>query len=184
MLSDRDILEAYGKRLLDVKPFVASNLQPASLDVTLGNMLRVHRPSSMALDPMNPDSENVIDHFLDKDGPYLICPGEFVIGSTHESVKLSDEIVARLEGKSSLARLGLIPHVAAGFIDPGFEGEITLELKNMGARPIILRDGMFIGQLAFTRLENRCTFPYGSSALKSRYQGQAGPTLSKGISKS
>lgn len=184
MLSDRDIMEAHGDSIL-IEPFVVSNLQPASVDLRLGKSLLVHKQSSKPLDPMDPDNSNV-EHvmLLGKRDTHLICPGDFIIGTTVERVTLGNGIVGRLEGKSSLARIGLVPHVAAGFIDPGFSGRITLELKNMGARPIILRFGMFIGQICFVKLESECNIPYGSEACRSRYQGQETATLSKGISSS
>lgn len=182
MLSDANILEVHGDSIT-IEPFVVNNLQPASVDVRLGPTLLVHSRSSRPLDPEAPDDSNVTTIILGDKDTHLMCPGDFIIASTIEKVTLERDMVSRFEGKSSLARIGLVPHVAAGFIDPGFSGKITLELKNLGARPIILRPGMFIGQLCFIRLESDCTYPYGNSCNRSRYQGQDDATLSKGISR-
>lgn len=184
MFSDADILYNISSGSINIEPFTPSNLQPASIDLRLGRSLLVHNQSSAVLDPFEPDSDNVSHVVLKGASRYAICPGDFIIGTTIEKVALGRGIVGRLEGKSSLARLGLVPHVAAGFIDPGFTGKITLELKNMGARPILLSYGMLIGQICFTPLVSECISPYGSASCNSRYQGQDNATLSKGISRS
>jgi dCTP deaminase len=155
-------------------------IQPSSIDVRLDKFFRVfdnHKYASIDPSIEQPDLTRLVE--VDGDKPFVLHPGEFVLGSTFESVSLPDDIAARLEGKSSLGRLGLLTHSTAGFIDPGFEGNVTLELSNTATLPINLWPGMKIGQLCFFQLSSPAEHPYGSSAYGSRYRGQRGPTASK-----
>ena len=180
LLSDRDIkaeLDA-GRVVLD--PLDPAMLQPASIDVRLDRFFRLfdnHRYP--VIDPAQdqPDLTRLVE--VENGNPFVLHPGEFVLGSTFEQVTLPDDVAARLEGKSSLGRLGLLTHSTAGFVDPGFSGHVTLELSNMATLPITLWPGMKIGQLCFFRLSSPAEFPYGSEKYGSRYQGQRGPTASR-----
>jgi len=181
LLSDRDIraeLDA-GRVILD--PYDPDMVQPASIDVRLDRWFRLfdnHRYP--VIDPAV--EQDGLTHLVDvgPDDPFVLHPGEFVLGATYESVTLPDDVAARLEGKSSLGRLGLLTHSTAGFIDPGFTGHVTLELSNTATMPIKLWPGMKVGQLCFFRLSSPAAAPYGSGAHGSRYQGQRGPTASRG----
>ena len=180
MLSDHDILWAMGRDDLDITPWDASMVQPASIDVRLGNQFLVLRSlpaGQLELDPARDNSEEFDP--LTTDDKIILWPGSFVLASTVETIKLSDRIAARVEGKSSLGRLGLLTHITAGFIDPGFEGQITLEMSNVTTRPIILHVGMKIAQVCFTRMESPSIRPYGSALVGSHYQGQTGPQVSR-----
>ena len=155
-------------------------IQPSSVDVRLDKFFRVFdNHKYAAIDPAaeQPELTRLVE--VDTDGPFVLHPGEFVLGSTFESVTLPDDIAARLEGKSSLGRLGLMTHSTAGFIDPGFEGNVTLELSNVATLLINLWPGMKIGQLCFFRLSSAAQHPYGSEKYLSRYRGQRGPTASR-----
>jgi dCTP deaminase len=155
-------------------------IQPSSIDVRIDKFFRVFdNHKYAAIDPAEPQDDLTRLVEVEGGGPFVLHPGEFVLGSTYESVSLPDDIAARLEGKSSLGRLGLLTHSTAGFIDPGFEGNVTLELSNMATLPINLWPGMKIGQLCFFRLSSPAEFPYGSEKYGSRYRGQRGPTASK-----
>jgi dCTP deaminase len=161
-------------------PFDPEMVQPSSVDVRLDRMFRVfenHRYPH--IDPAQEQSELTREVEPEGDEPFILHPGEFVLGSSYEIVTLPDDIAARLEGKSSLGRLGLLTHSTAGFIDPGFSGHVTLELSNVATLPIKLWPGMKIGQLCFFRLSSPSEHPYGSSVYGSRYQGQRGPTPSR-----
>jgi dCTP deaminase len=180
LLSDRDIRAevASGRVVLD--PFDPEMVQPSSIDVRLDRWFRLfdnHRYP--VIDPAEdqPDLTRLVE--VDGDEALILHPGEFVLGSTYEAVTLPDDVAARLEGKSSLGRLGLLTHSTAGFIDPGFTGHVTLELSNVATLPIKLWPGMKIGQLCFFRLSSAAEHPYGSSVYGSRYQGQRGPTASR-----
>lgn len=181
LLSDRDIraeLDA-GRVVLD--PYEPGMIQPSSIDVRLDKFFRVFDNHKCGvIDPAvdQPDLTRLVE--VDRESPFVLHPGEFVLGSTYESVTLPDDIAARLEGKSSLGRLGLMTHSTAGFIDPGFVGNVTLELANVATLPIKLWSGMKIGQLCFFRLSSAAEHPYGSAAYGSRYSGQRGPTASRG----
>ncbi|MHA6523853.1 dCTP deaminase [Tessaracoccus sp. G1721] len=180
LLSDRDILgEVHtGGILLD--PWDPGMVQPSSVDVRLDKFFRVfenHRYPSIDPSVEQPDLTRLIETPVDE--PFVLHPGEFVLGSTFERVTLGSAVAARLEGKSSLGRLGLLTHSTAGFIDPGFSGHVTLELSNMATLPVKLWPGMKIGQLCFFRLSSPAEHPYGSSQYGSRYQGQRGPTPSR-----
>ncbi|MFF9287492.1 dCTP deaminase [Streptomyces griseosporeus] len=180
LLSDRDLRHAIADGRLAVTPFEEAMLQPASIDVRLDRQFLVfenHRHT--AIDPAaeQPDLTRLVEP---ADGePFVLHPGEFVLASTYERVRLPEDLAARLEGKSSLGRLGLITHSTAGFIDPGFEGHVTLELSNLASLPIVLWPGMKVGQLCVFELSRPAEFPYGSVERGSRYQGQRGPTASR-----
>ncbi len=180
LLSDRDIraeLEA-GRVALD--PYDPTMVQPSSIDVRLDRYFRLFDNHKYpVIDPAaeQPDLTRLVE--VEHGEPFVLHPGEFVLGSTYEQVTLPDDIAARLEGKSSLGRLGLLTHSTAGFIDPGFTGHVTLELSNVATLPILLWPGMKIGQLCFFRLTSPTENPYGSAAYGSRYQGQRGPTASR-----
>jgi dCTP deaminase len=180
LLSDRDIsaeLE-HGRVVLD--PYDPQMLQPSSIDVRLDRFFRLfdnHRYAVIDPSTEQPDLTRLVE--VEPDEPFVLHPGEFVLGSTFENVTLPDDVAARLEGKSSLGRLGLLTHSTAGFIDPGFNGHVTLELSNVATLPITLWPGMKIGQMCFFRLSSPALHPYGSGATGSRYQGQRGPTASR-----
>jgi dCTP deaminase len=180
LLSDRDIraeLES-GRVVLD--PYEPAMIQPSSIDVRLDRFFRLFDNHKYPfIDPAadQPDLTRLVE--VEGSEPFVLHPGEFVLGSTYEAVTLPDDVAARLEGKSSLGRLGLLTHSTAGFIDPGFSGHVTLELSNVATLPILLWPGMKIGQLCFFRLSSASEFPYGSERYGSRYQGQRGPTASR-----
>ncbi|HZG97775.1 MAG TPA: dCTP deaminase [Nocardioidaceae bacterium] len=180
LLSDRDIRSEVDLGRVGLHPYDASMIQPSSIDVRLDRMFRVfenHRYPH--IDPAEEQSELTREVEPVGDEPFILHPGEFVLGSTYERVSLPDDIAARLEGKSSLGRLGLLTHSTAGFIDPGFTGHVTLELSNVATLPIKLYPGMKIGQLCFFRLSSPSEHPYGSAGSGSRYQDQRGPTPSR-----
>ncbi|RCW47164.1 dCTP deaminase [Halopolyspora algeriensis] len=180
LLSDRDLRKELDEGRLELDPFDVSLIQPSSIDVRLDRFFRVfdntkytHIDPSLQQDELTSLVENT------DDDPFVLHPGEFVLGSTFEVVRLPDDLAGRLEGKSSLGRLGLLTHSTAGFIDPGFHGHITLELSNVANLPITLWPGMKIGQLCLFRLSSPAEHPYGSKRAGSRYQGQRGPTPSR-----
>lgn len=178
MLSDNDILDAMYRGVLEIEPFIAAQLQPASYDVRLDRKFMdfILKPGETPVDPEDDNSANMVEW---QSNDILLHPGHFVLGSTIEKIKLSTSIAARIEGKSSLGRLGLMVHSTAGFIDPGFEGTITLEISNIGPQPVVLRAGMRIGQLCFFRLDSPASAPYGDPKFGSKYQGQEGPVASR-----
>ena len=180
LLSDRDIkLELDGGRI-GLAPFDREMVQPSSVDVRLDRYFRLFDNHKYPfIDPAldQPDLTHLIH--VEADEPFILHPGEFALGSTFEQVTLPDDIAARLEGKSSLGRLGLLTHSTAGFIDPGFTGHVTLELSNVATLPIKLWPGMKIGQLCFFRLSSPTENPYGTGPYGNRYQGQRGPTASR-----
>jgi dCTP deaminase len=180
LLSDRDLLTEIEDGGLALDPFDPTLVQPSSIDVRLDRFFRVFNNSRYThIDPQvqQDDLTSLVE--VDGDDAFVLHPGEFVLGSTFESVSLSDRLAGRLEGKSSLGRLGLLTHSTAGFIDPGFSGHITLELSNVANLPITLWPGMKIGQLCLFRLTSPSLHPYGSAQYGSRYQGQRGPTPSR-----
>jgi dCTP deaminase len=180
IFSDRSIRDAIEGGVIVIDPYEPSFVQPSSVDLRVGNGFRVfvnHRYSQ--IDPRAPQSDLTQLVEVDAEEPFMLHPGEFVLGSTLERVKLGDDVVARLEGKSSLGRLGLLIHSTAGFIDPGFEGHITLELSNVATLPIAIYPEMKIGQISFYQMTTAADFPYGSPELGSKYQGQSGPTASR-----
>ena len=163
-----------------LEPFDPGLIQPASIDVRLDRYFRLFDNHKYPfIDPAldQPDLTQLIE--ADPNEPFILHPGEFVLGSTYEQVTLPDNLAARLEGKSSLGRLGLLTHSTAGFIDPGFSGHVTLELSNVATLPIKLWPGMKIGQLCFFQLSSPAINPYGTGAYANRYQGQRGPTASR-----
>lgn len=180
LLSDRDIKVEIASGRVGVDPYLESMVQPSSIDVRLDRIFRVfenHRYPH--IDPSVEQPDLTREVATEGDEPFVLHPGEFVLGSTFEVISLPDDVAARLEGKSSLGRLGLLTHSTAGFIDPGFSGHVTLELANVATLPILLWPGMKIGQVCFFRMTSPAEFPYGSSIYGSRYQGQRGPTPSR-----
>ena len=180
LLSDRDIRAelASGRVVLD--PLDDEMVQPSSVDVRIDRYFRLFDNHKYAvIDPgqEQPDLTRLV--CVEPDDAFVLHPGEFVLASTYEVVTLPDDVAARLEGKSSLGRLGLLTHSTAGFIDPGFSGHVTLELSNVATLPIKLWPGMKIGQLCFFQLSSPAEHPYGSGPYGSRYQGQRGPTASR-----
>ena len=180
VLSDRTIKAEIEAGRIVVDPFDEAMVQPSSVDVRVDRRFRVfHNARYPFIDVRQPMEELTEPVEISEDEPFILHPGEFVLGQTLERVRLPDDVVARLEGKSSLGRLGLLIHSTAGFVDPGFDGHITLELSNVATLPIILHPGMKIGQLCLFALSSPAEQPYGSSAYGSRYQGQRGPTPSR-----
>ncbi|GAT66252.1 dCTP deaminase [Planomonospora sp. ID91781] len=180
LLSDRDILAEIESGRVGLDPFQPEMVQPSSVDVRLDRYFRVfenHRYPH--IDPAAEQSDLTRMVEPEGDEPFILHPGEFVLASTYEVITLPDDIASRLEGKSSLGRLGLLTHSTAGFIDPGFSGHVTLELSNVATLPIKLWPGMKIGQLCMFRLSSPAMHPYGSEKYGSRYQGQRGPTPSR-----
>lgn len=180
MLSDNDILDVIYQGELGIEPFVAAQLQPASYDVKLDSKFLAFRKGDPFFDRViGPAEDNSDIVGLWEAQELQLNPQAFILGSTVERISLSTSVAARLEGKSSLGRLGLVIHSTAGFIDPGFSGTITLEITNIGYRPIVLRAGMRIGQLSFFRLDSPASAPYGDPKFGSKYQGQEGPVASR-----
>jgi dCTP deaminase len=180
VLSDRTIRRLLEEGRIGIDPYEESLLQPASVDVRVDRYFRVFRNSRYPYIDVKQEMEDLTEPVeVDGDDPFILHPGEFVLGSTLERVALPDDLVARLEGKSSLGRLGLLIHSTAGFIDPGWDGHVTLELSNVANLPITIYYGMKIGQLSFVSLSEPAESPYGSARLGSKYQGQAGPTPSR-----
>jgi dCTP deaminase len=180
LLSDRDIAAELDAGRIGLSPLDRDMIQPSSIDVRLDRYFRLFDTHKYPfIDPAEdqPDLTHLIET---KQGePFILHPGEFVLGSTYELVTLPDDVAARLEGKSSLGRLGLLTHSTAGFVDPGFSGHVTLELSNVATLPIKLWPGMKIGQLCFFRTSSPVLNAYGSGAYANRYQGQRGPTASR-----
>ena len=180
LLSDRDIRAELDSGRVGLDPLDPAMVQPASVDVRLDRFFRLFDNHRYAhIDPRQEQDELTRLVEVDPDEAFILHPGEFVLGSTYEQVTLPDDLAARLEGKSSLGRLGLRTHSTAGFIDPGFSGHVTLELSNVATLPITLWPGMKIGQLCFFRLSSAAQSPYGTGANQNRYQGQRGPTASR-----
>ncbi|HEX7738705.1 MAG TPA: dCTP deaminase [Marmoricola sp.] len=180
LLSDRDILSEIDAGRIVMDPWDESMLQPSSIDVRLDRFFRVFENHKYPhIDPAADQSDLTREVQPENDEPFILHPGEFVLGSTYEVVTLPDDVAARVEGKSSLGRLGLLTHATAGFVDPGFSGHVTLELANVATLPIKLYPGMKIGQFCFFRLTSPSAHPYGSEKYGSRYQGQRGPTPSR-----
>ncbi len=180
LLSDGDITQELELGRVGLDPLDLSMVQPSSVDVRLDRFFRLFdNHKYQHIDPSldQPDLTRLVE--VDASESFVLHPGEFVLGATFEVVTLPDDIAARLEGKSSLGRLGLLTHSTAGFIDPGFSGHVTLELSNVATLPITLWPGMKIGQLCFFRLSSPAEHPYGSEKYGSRYQGQRGPTASR-----
>ncbi len=180
LLSDRDIRSAIESAHLRIDPYDSALVQPSSVDVRLDRYFRVFNSSRYThIDPKLNQEELTTLVKVPDDEPFILHPGEFVLASTLERFTLPDDLAGRLEGKSSLGRLGLLTHSTAGFIDPGFDGYITLELSNVANLPIALWPEMKIGQLALFSMSSPAEVPYGSDSIGSKYQGQRGPTPSK-----
>jgi dCTP deaminase len=180
ILSDRSIREAMDAGRIIVDPFDDACLQPSSIDVKVSNLFRVFRNHSTAIIDVKKDLADLTELVEIPEGEaFILHPGEFVLGSTLERIGIASDLVARVEGKSSLGRLGLLIHSTAGFIDAGFDGHITLELSNVANLPITLYPSMKIGQVSFMTMTTPADRPYGSGARGSKYQGQRGPTPSR-----
>src|SRR5213082_1868817 len=180
VLSDRTIATLIADGRIEIDPYDAGLLQPSSLDVRVDRYFRVfHNARYPYIDVKQPQDELTELVEVHDDQPFILHPGEFVLRSTLERVRLPDDLVARLEGKSSLGRLGLLIHSTAGYVDPGWDGYLTLELSNVANLPITIYPGMKIGQISFFRLTTPADEPYGSKSRRSKYQGQRGPTASK-----
>jgi dCTP deaminase len=180
LLSDRDIRDQVATGRIVIDPWLPEMVQPSSLDVRIDRFFRLFRNHKYPfIDPAQDQPELTSLVETDPEEAFVLHPGEFVLASTYESVTLPDDVAARLEGKSSLGRLGLLTHSTAGFIDPGFSGHVTLELSNSATLPIKLWPGMKVGQLCFFRLSSPAESPYGSGGNLNRYYGQRGPTASR-----
>jgi len=180
LLSDRDLKAEIEAGRVKVEPFDGAMIQPSSVDVRLDRFFRVFENHKYSvIDPSIEQSDLTREVAVEANEEFILHPGEFVLASTYEVITLPDDIAGRLEGKSSLGRLGLLTHSTAGFIDPGFSGHITLELSNVANLPVKLFPGMKIGQLCLIKLSSPAENPYGSALYGSRYQGQRGPTASK-----
>jgi dCTP deaminase len=180
VLSDRTIRRLIDEGRILIDPYDESLLQPSSVDVRVDRYFRVfHNARYPFIDVKEPQEDLTELVEVGEDAPFILHPGEFVLASTLERIVLPDDLVARLEGKSSLGRLGLLIHSTAGFIDPGWDGHVTLELSNVANLPITIYYGMKIGQLSFVQLTEAAETPYGSADLGSKYQGQRGPTPSR-----
>ena len=180
VLSDRTIRRLLEEGRIGIDPYAEELLQPSSVDVRVDRLFRVFRNSRYPFIDVKQEMEELTELVeVDDEEAFILHPGEFVLGSTLERITLPDDLVARLEGKSSLGRLGLLIHSTAGFIDPGWDGHVTLELSNVANLPITIYYGMKIGQLSFVQLSEPAEHPYGTGSLGSKYQGQAGPTPSR-----
>jgi dCTP deaminase len=179
VLSDRDIRAAIEAGEVAIRPYDAQDLQPSSVDLHLDRSFRVFRNNRYPyIDVRAPQPDLTELLTVTDDEPFVLHPGEFVLGQTLEWVELPNDLVARLEGKSSLGRLGLLIHSTAGYVDPGWKGNLTLELSNVANLPIALYSGMKIGQISFFKMSSPVDRPYGSPSLGSKYQGQSEPTAS------
>jgi dCTP deaminase len=180
ILSDRSIREAIAAGRIRIDPFEPSKVQPSSVDLTLDHRFLVFRNHTRALIDVKERLDDLTEPVeIPLDGVFLLHPGEFVLGSTAERIGVPNDLVGRLEGKSSLARLGLVIHSTAGFVDAGFEGYLTLELSNVASLPITLYPGMKIGQISFLQMTTAADVAYGEGVLGSKYLGQVGPTPSQ-----
>ena len=180
ILSDRSLREALVAGRIVIDPLDEACIQPSSIDVKLDRLFRVFRNHTAGVIDVKRDMRDLTELVeIADDGVFMLHPGEFVLGSTLERVGVPDDLVARIEGKSSLGRLGLLIHSTAGFIDAGFDGHVTLELANVANLPITLYPGMKIGQISFLAMTTPADRPYGSGASGSKYQGQRGPTPSR-----
>jgi dCTP deaminase len=180
ILSDRTIAEEVKAGRIVIDPFDEACVQPSSVDLHCDSQFRVFANSRYPFIDVRaemPDLTEVVE--MKPDEPFILHPGEFVLGSTLERIALPDDLVARLEGKSSLGRLGLLIHSTAGYVDPGWDGYLTLELSNVANLPITIYPGMKIGQISFFRLTTPADVPYGSAGTRSKYQNQRGPTASR-----
>ena len=180
VLADRTIARLLEEGRIEIDPYDASLLQPSSVDVRVDRFFRVFHNNRYPYIDVREEQEDLTELVEVDDGtPFVLHPGEFVLGSTLERIRLPDDLVARLEGKSSLGRLGLLIHSTAGFIDPGWDGHVTLELSNVANLPVTIYPEMKIGQISFVQLTESAATPYGTGDIGSKYQGQRGPTPSK-----
>ena len=182
ILSDRTLREQLAAGRIVIDPLDESLIQPSSIDVRISNLFRVFRNHTRGVIDVKLDMVDLTELIEIPEGseePFMLHPGEFVLGSTLERIAVPDDLVGRVEGKSSLGRLGLLIHSTAGFIDAGFDGHITLELANVASLPITLYPGMKIGQVSFMQMTTTADNPYGKGASGSKYQGQRGPTPSR-----
>lgn len=182
ILSDRSIRDQIVAGRIAIEPFDETLIQPSSIDVRISNLFRVFRNHTAGVIDVKQDLTGLTELVeIDAGGgeAFMLHPGEFVLGSTLERIRVPNDLVGRIEGKSSLGRLGLLIHSTAGFIDPGYDGNVTLELANVASLPITLYPGMKIGQISFVQMTTPADAPYGSGALGSKYQGQKGPTPSR-----
>src|SRR5438477_9127755 len=180
ILSDRTIREELAAGRIVIDPVDDGDIQPSSVDLHLDRYFRVFLNHTMRVIDVKEDQEELTELVeIGEEDSFVLHPGEFVLGSTSERVTLPDDLVARLEGKSSLGRLGLLIHSTAGFVDAGWDGHLTLELSNVANLPIALYPGMKIGQISFLRMTTAADHPYGSDVTGSKYQGQRGPTPSR-----
>jgi dCTP deaminase len=180
VLSDRTIKEAVASGRLRIDPLDEAAIQPASVDLRLDNAFRIFKTSSRPYIDVAQDVDDLTELVeISPEEPFVVQPGTFVLGSTIETITLPDDLVARVDGKSSLGRLGLLVHATAGYVDPGWTGKLTLELSNQSQMPIALYYGMRIAQISFIELTTPVDRPYGHEGLGSKYQGQTGPTPSR-----
>src|SRR3954453_15835230 len=180
ILSDRSLRVALAEGRILIEPVGGGNIQPSSIDLRVDGLFRVFRNHTAGVIDVKQDLEDLTELVhIPEDGVFMLHPGEFVLGSTAERIVVPNDLVARIEGKSSLGRLGLFIHSPAGFIDAGFDGHITLELSNVANLPITIYPGMKIGQVSFLTMTTPADVPYGASSLGSKYQGQRGPTPSR-----
>ncbi|WP_421084488.1 dCTP deaminase [Rothia nasimurium] len=180
LFSDQDIRKDLAAGRIQLEPYDEAMIQPASVDVRLDRFFRLfdnHKYPHIDPSQEQKDLTRLVE--VAPDEPFILHPGEFVLGATYEKVTLPNDVAARLEGKSSLGRLGLLTHSTAGFIDPGFSGHVTLELSNMATLPIMLWPGSKVGQLCFFKLTSPVENAYGTGPYGNRYQGQRGPTASR-----
>nr|WP_249420278.1 dCTP deaminase [Rhabdothermincola salaria] len=180
ILSDRTIREELAAGRIEIDPLDETCIQPSSVDLHIDRYFRVFRNHTMGYIDVKANLEDLTELVeINAEDVFILHPGEFVLGSTSERVRLPADLVARLEGKSSLGRLGLLIHSTAGFVDAGWDGQLTLELSNVANLPITLYPGMKIGQISFIRMTSEAEHPYGSSSVGSKYQGQVGPRPSR-----
>jgi dCTP deaminase len=180
VLSDRTIRQYIEEGRIKIDPYDPDELQPASVDLHFDKRVLVFRNNTAGYLDLRKDSVDLTEEVeIEPDVPFMLHPGEFVLGSTLEHIEIPNDLVARLEGKSSLGRIGLLIHSTAGYVDPGWKGHLTLELTNVSRIPITLYYGMRIGQISFLELSTPVDRPYGSPGLRSRYQGQKDPTTSR-----
>ena len=180
MLSDRSLREALEAGRIEVDPLGDNAIQPSSIDLRLAPQFRIFRNHTRAIIDVKEDLSDLTEMVTMRDDePFILHPGEFVLGSTLERVKVPVDLVARIEGKSSLGRLGLLIHSTAGFVDAGWNGQLTLELSNVASLPITLYPGMKIGQMSFMQMTTEAEHPYGSGEVGSKYQDQVGPVASR-----
>ncbi|MFO7298854.1 MAG: dCTP deaminase [Actinomycetes bacterium] len=180
IFSDRDLRKLIDEGRLVIEPFDPDSVQPSSIDLRVGSQFRVFANSRYPFIDVKKRMDDLTELIeVSEDEPFILHPGEFVLGTTLERVALPDDVVGRLEGKSSLGRLGLLIHSTAGYVDPGFNGYLTLELSNVANLPITIYPRMRIGQLSIFQMTSPAERPYGSTALGSKYSGQVGPTPSR-----